>query len=76
MINIFEDNLEFDDIDFDIYYDENGEAEWIHEMGETKLKNIISTLERQIKLLPEHYNVEIWQEYHGICKEALKKYIS
>lgn len=72
-MNIFEDDLLYEDIDFSVYYDEYGEAEEIHEMEETRLKNIISALERQMKLLPEHYNVEIWQEYHRICKDALQE---
>ncbi|WP_066715830.1 hypothetical protein [Clostridium sp. Marseille-P299] len=71
-MNIFEDDLLFEDIDFNVYYDENGEPEEILEMEEDRLKNIISTLERQIKMLPEHYNVEIWVEYKRVCKEALQ----
>ena len=72
-MNIFEDDLLFDDIDFNIYYDEDGEQEEIYEMEESRLKNIISALERQTKMLPEHYNIEIWQEYKRVCKDALQK---
>ena len=70
-MNIFSDDLEFEDIDFSIYYNDDGEAEEIEELDNTRLSNIISALERQIRMLPEHYNVEIWQEYLRICRVEL-----
>ncbi|BBF43445.1 hypothetical protein lbkm_2133 [Lachnospiraceae bacterium KM106-2] len=68
-MNIFADELDYDDIDFSVYYNEDGEPEEIDEMDEERLKNIISTLERAIRMQPEHYNVEIWEEYLRECKK-------
>lgn len=70
-MNIFEDVLEFEDIDFDVYYNEDGEKERLAEMDNTQLRYILSELERSLKLLPEHYNAEIWFEYQKRCKELL-----
>lgn len=72
-MNIFVDDLSWDEIDFTVFYNDDGEAEEIEEMEVERLRNIISMLERQIKMLPEHYNVEIWEEYKRRCKEELKK---
>lgn len=72
-MNIFVDDLSWDEIDFNVFYNDDGEAEEIEEMEEERLRNIISMLERQIKMLPEHYNVEIWEEYKRRCKEELRK---
>lgn len=70
-MNIYVDDLEFDEIDFSVYYNEDGEAEDIEEMDDTELKNQICALERQLKMLPEHYNAEIWEEYKRVLKEEL-----
>ena len=72
-MNIFEYELEYDDIDFDFYYNEDGEIEVLADMDMTQIRNILSDLERSLKMLPEHYNSEIWQEYQKRCKELLKR---
>lgn len=72
-MDIFFDDLQFEEVDFRVYYNENGEPEEIDEMEEEQLKNIISNLDRQIKMLPEHYNVEIWEEYRRVCKSTLRE---
>lgn len=70
-MNIFVDDLEFEEMDFSVYYDEDGEPEEIEEMEDEDIKNAICALERQLKMLPEHYNAEIWEEYKRVLKEEL-----
>lgn len=70
-MDIFSDNLEWEEVDFSVYYNINGEPEPIDELSEEELSNIISTLERQLKMLPEHDNAEIWAEYLRRCREEL-----
>lgn len=72
-MNIFVDDLEFEDVNFDVYYDDDGEVQEIQDLSEKELVNILSTLERQIRMLPEHYNVEIWEKYKEICKNTLEE---
>ncbi|WP_167954800.1 hypothetical protein [Anaerosporobacter faecicola] len=72
-MNIFTDDLDYEDIDFSFFYNEDGEPEEIDEMEEEQLCNIIATLERQIRMLPEHYNIEIWEEYLRVCKDVLNQ---
>lgn len=74
-MNIFVDDLNYDDMDFNVYYNQDGEPEEIEEMEDNEIKNRIIELDRQIKMLPEHYNVEIWEEYRRIFKQELKKRI-
>ncbi|MDD5934165.1 MAG: hypothetical protein PUC65_01155 [Clostridiales bacterium] len=71
-MDIFSDDLEFEDIDFSVFYNQDGEAVPIDEMEEMELINIISTLERQIRMLPEHPNIEIWKEYLNRFKIELR----
>lgn len=70
-MNIFCDDLEYEEIDFTVYYNEDDEPCELDELEEHELINILSNLERQIKMLPEHYNVEIWKEYQKRCKQLL-----
>lgn len=70
-MDIFSDNLEWEEVDFSVYYNINGEPEPIDELSEEELSNIISTLERQLIMLPEHDNAEIWAEYLRRCREEL-----
>lgn len=70
-MDIFSDDLQFDEVDFSIYYNEDGEPEEIDDMDEERLSNLISTMDRHSKMQPEHYNVEIWQEYRRRFAEAL-----
>lgn len=70
-MDIFTDDLSYDDMDFTIFYNEDGEAVRIDEMEEEQLKNILSTLDRHIRMLPEHNNIDIWIAYRQILKKEL-----
>ncbi|MDO5293900.1 MAG: hypothetical protein Q4F05_14270 [bacterium] len=70
-MNIFVDDLYYEDIDFTVYYNQDDEPEEIEEMEDWEIKNHIIELERQIKMLPEHYNAEIWEEYKRVFKQEL-----
>ncbi|MDO5519148.1 MAG: hypothetical protein Q4G58_01510 [bacterium] len=71
-MNIFVDSLDYEDIDFTVYYNQDDEPEEIDEMEDEEIKNHIIELERQIKMLPEHYNADIWEEYKRVFKQELK----
>lgn len=72
-MNIFVDDLEYEEMDFTIYYNEDGEPEMIEEMEEEQITNHIVELRRQMKLLPEHYNIDIWETYLERFREALQQ---
>ena len=70
-MDIFSDSINYDEVDFTIWYDEDGEPLEIEEMTEEEIKNHLISLDRKIKMLPEHENIEIWEEYRRIFKEML-----
>ncbi len=72
-MNIFVDDLDYEEIDFTVYYNEDDEPQEIEEMDDVELKNAICALERQLKMLPEHYNADIWEEYKRVMKEELNQ---
>lgn len=72
-MNIFVDDLEYEEMDFTIYYNEDGEPEKIEDMEEEQITNHIVELKRQMKLLPEHYNIDIWETYLERFREALQQ---
>lgn len=73
-MDIFHDDLNFDEINFKVFYNEDDEPVEIDGMELKELKNIISTLDRELKMMPEHYNAEIWQEYRRIVKEKIDEF--
>ena len=70
-MDIFSDSINYDEVDFTIWYDEDGEPLEIEELTEEEIKNHLISLDRKIKMLPEHENIEIWEEYRHIFKEML-----
>ena len=70
-MDIFSDSINYDEVDFTIWYDEDGEPLEIEELTEEEIKNHLISLDRKIKMLPEHENIEIWEEYRRIFKEML-----
>ena len=70
-MDIFSDSINYDEVDFTIWYDEDGEPLEIEELTEEEIKNHLISLDRKIKMIPEHENIEIWEEYRRIFKEKL-----
>lgn len=62
-MDLFRDYLDYDEVDFTRVMNEDGEWEELEELTEEELTNFICTLERQLKMLPEHENAPIWEEY-------------
>lgn len=69
-MNIFENEpIEIDEVDFNIWLTEDGEWIEIEELTDRQVKEAIYTLKRKLKLLPEHVNVDIWEEYLSVFQE-------
>lgn len=63
-MNIFENEpIEMDEVDFNLWLTEDGEWVEIEELTDGQVKEAIYTLKRKLKLLPEHVNEDIWEEY-------------
>ncbi|MBE5961985.1 MAG: hypothetical protein E7256_11505 [Lachnospiraceae bacterium] len=70
-MDIFSDCLDYEDVDFSVWFDEDGEGIEIEELEDEEIRNALIMLDRKIKMLPEHENIEIWEEYRRIFKEML-----
>lgn len=69
-MNIFENEpIEIDEVDFNLWLTEDGEWVEIEELTDKQVKEAIYTLKRKLKLLPEHVNVDIWEEYLSVLQE-------
>lgn len=68
--NIFENEpIEIEEVDFNLWLTEDGEWVDIEELPDEQVKAAIYTLKRKLKLLPEHVNEEIWEEYLFVFQE-------
>ena len=73
MQDIFENvPLEMEEIDFTMWLTQDGEYEDIEELSDDEVIDIIYTLKRKIKLLPEHVNIDIWETYLDVMLEESK----
>ena len=72
-MDIFRDVIDLDEVDFTCVMNEDGEWEELEEMSWEDLTNFICALERQIKMLPEHENAPIWEEYLYRSKRVRKE---
>lgn len=67
-MDIFNDELAYEDIDFDYIYNEDCEQVLLGELTTSQLISLITHLEREIRMMPEHENIMIWKEYYRRCK--------
>ena len=65
--------IDIEEIDFDVWLTEDGEWIEIEELTNQQLQDAIYTLKRKLKLLPEHVNEDIWEEYLYILQEEAFK---
>lgn len=74
-LNIFEnDPIALDQINFDLWLTEDGEWVEIGELSDQQVEDAIYTLKRKLRLLPEHVNEDIWEEYlYLFQKEAYER---
>ena len=69
-IQIFEnDSIDMESVNFDVWLTQDGEWIEIEEMADEEILGAIYTLKRKLKLLPEHVNADIWQEYLYVFQE-------
>ncbi len=61
--------IDIEEIDFNVWLTEDGEWIEIEELTNQQLQDAIYTLKRKLKLLPEHVNEDIWEEYLYILQE-------
>ena len=68
--HIFENEpIEIEEVDFNLWLTEDGEWVEIEELADEQVKAAIYTLKRKLKLLPEHVNEDIWEEYLFVFQE-------
>lgn len=68
--NIFEnESIEAEDIDFQKWLTEDGEWMEIEELTDEEVMGAVYTLKRKLRLLPEHVNCDIWEEYLEVMLE-------
>lgn len=68
--NIFENEpIDFEDIDFQAWLTEDGEWMDIEELTDDEVMGAVYTLKRKLRLLPEHVNSDIWEEYLAVMSE-------
>lgn len=71
--SIFEnESLEFDGIDFTKWLTEDGELIEIEELADSQVMDAIYTLKRKLRMLPEHVNSDIWEEYSEVLANEAK----
>lgn len=69
-LDIFENEpIEIEEVDFNLWLTEDGEWVEIDELDDEQVKAAIYTLKRKLKLLPEHVNEDIWEEYLFVFQE-------
>lgn len=69
-IHIFENEaIDIDEVDFSVWLTDDGEWIPIEELNDLQLMDAIYTLKRKLKLLPEHVNEDIWEEYLYLLQE-------
>jgi len=72
--NIFEnESIDFDDVDFRFWQTEDGEWIEIEELSDQEVQEAVYTLKRKLRLLPEHVNSDIWEEYLDILMEEAEE---
>lgn len=63
-VQIFENAaIDMEEIDFEQWLTEDGEWMEIEELSDDQVIDAIYTLKRKLKMLPEHVNADIWEEY-------------
>lgn len=68
--NIFEnESIDYDDVDFSLWQTEDGEWIEIEELDDQEVTEAVYTLKRKLRLLPEHVNSDIWEEYLEVLLE-------
>lgn len=73
-IQIFENEpIDIEDIDFNLWLTEDGEWIEIAELTDEQILDSIYTLKRKLKLLPEHVNEDIWEEYLSVFQEEARE---
>ena len=68
--NIFEnESIDYDDVDFSLWQTEDGEWIEIEELHDQEVTEAVYTLKQKLRLLPEHVNSDIWEEYLEVLLE-------
>lgn len=72
--HIFEnESIDFDAVDFTQWQTEDGEWVDIENLSDQEIMGAIYTLKRKLRLLPEHVNEDIWEEYLYVLQEEARE---
>ena len=72
-LQIFENEaIDFNEVNFKLWLTEDGEWMEIEELSDKEIMDAIYTLKRKIKMLPEHVNSDIWEEYLYVLQNEIR----
>lgn len=72
--HIFENEaIDYEAVDFALWQTEDGEWVEIESLSDQEIMGAIYTLKRKLRLLPEHVNEDIWEEYLYVLQEEARE---